>query len=191
MGALVQTKLSWQQYLAQEREATDKSEFYQGEVFLMAGAGVAHNRINENLSGEFHAFLKGKSCQSFSRDMKLHIPANSLFTYPDLMVVCGKIEFLKEEEDVLLNPVLIVEILSKSTADYDRGSKFELYRQISTFKEYILLDSRRVKAEVWFKDPEWKLVQETSLLEDALYVHSIGMELKLTEAYRGTEDFIS
>ncbi|MBC8110264.1 MAG: Uma2 family endonuclease, partial [Verrucomicrobia bacterium] len=94
MTVLTKHAYSIQEYLQREREATEKSEFFRGEVFMMAGASVPHNRINENLSGEFYAFLKGKPCQSFSRDLKLHIPENSLFTYPDLMVICGKPEFL-------------------------------------------------------------------------------------------------
>ena len=175
-------------YLQQEREALEKSEFFEGEVFLMAGASQNHNRINENLSGEVYAFLKDSPCQSFSRDMRLHIPVNTLFTYPDLMVICGKPEVLDIEEDTLLNPILIAEVLSKSTANYDRGAKFELYRQIPSFKEYVLIDSRRVKAEIWFKNEAdtWMLAQETADPADALHFQTIRLHLNLQDIYAGT-----
>jgi Uma2 family endonuclease len=183
------TYITAEEYLFAERNATEKSEYFQGEIFMMAGASPVHNRINENLSVEVGIFLKGKSCQSFSRDMKLHIPENTLYTYPDLMVVCGKPELPDPEEGVVLNPVLIAEILSKSTAGYDRGEKFELYRQIPSFREYLLIDSRKVKAEVWLKNEadKWTLVQETNCLKDDLWLHSISLTLSFEAVYANVD----
>ena len=191
MTALPNHRYTVQEYLQREREAPEKSEFFQGEIFMMAGASFTHNCINENLSVEIGIFLKGKPCRSFSRDLKLHIPENTLFTYPDLMVICGKPEFLDSASDTVLNPTLIVEVLSKSTADYDRGSKFELYRQIPAFKEYVLVDSSRVKAEVWLKNEQhrWTLVQETAVLVDNLLLHNLDFSLPLALVYADTDLF--
>jgi Uma2 family endonuclease len=110
-----------QEYLELERAAEYKSEYYRGEIFAMAGAGRNHNRITENLSIEIGVFLKGKGCQSFSSDMRVHIPENTLYTYPDFLIVCGEPEFLDRQTDTLLNPSVIVEVLSPSTERYDQG----------------------------------------------------------------------
>jgi Uma2 family endonuclease len=132
---------SEKEYLELERDAEYKSEYYRGEIFAMAGAGHNHNRIVENLSGECYIAFKGKSCQTFSSDMRLHIPQNGLYTYPDLLVVCGKIEFAEDNDDTIVNPSAIIEVLSKTTSAYDRGDKFHLYRSIPTLMEYVLVDS--------------------------------------------------
>lgn len=111
MTAQPQRKISPEEYLELEREADYKSEYYQGEVFAMAGAGRNHNRITENLSISVGSFLRGKSCRTYSSDLKVHIPANSLYTYPDLLVVCGKEQFVDDKTDTLLNPRIIVEVI--------------------------------------------------------------------------------
>lgn len=144
-------KISPEEYLELEREADYKSEYYKGEIVPMAVVGRTHNRIMANLSGEIGYFLKGKSCRSYSSDLKIHIPASSLCTYPDLLVVCGKEQFVDENTDTLLNPSIIVEVLSKSTGSYDRGEKFQLYRSIPSLEEYVLIDSQRIAAEVFRK----------------------------------------
>jgi len=156
---------------------------------MMAGASFAHNRTNENLSGILYNYLRGKSCQSFSRDFRVHIPENTLFTYPDVVVVCGNPELYDEEEDTILNPTLIVEVLSKSTASYDRGEKFALYRQIHSLKEYVIDDSTKVWAEVWSKHKEglWTLVQETNRIEDNIYLEAIDLRLSLEDVYRNSK----
>jgi len=177
-----------EQYLKIERQALRKSEYYQGEILLMAGASRNHNRIKDNVGGELYTFLKGKDCQYFSSDMRLHIPENSLFTYPDLMVICGKIETLDKEEDTVLNANIIIEILSKSTANYDRAEKFELYRQIPAFQEYVLIDSRRIKAEVWQRNENgiWMLAQELAAISDLLEIQTIQWKLSLQDVYAQT-----
>ncbi|MFN0049351.1 MAG: Uma2 family endonuclease [Cytophagales bacterium] len=189
MSAQAITHYSIEDYLHREREASEKSEYFKGEIFMMAGASFAHNRMNENLSIRVGTFLEGKSCQSFSRDFRIHIPENTLFTYPDLVVVCGEPALFDEEEDTVLNPTIIVEILSASTASYDRGEKFALYREITTLKEYVLIDSTKVWAEVWSKNKEglWTLAQELKRIDDKIYFNAIGFTLSLADVYKNSK----
>lgn len=189
MTAQPQKFFTPQEYLELEREAEYKSEYYQGEIFAMAGASRNHNRITENLSIDIGLFLKGKSCRSYSSDFRTHIPANGLYTYPDLLVVCGKEEYIDEEFDTLLNPTIVIEVLSESTADYDQGSKFGLYRSISTLEEYVVIDSRSIKAMVWRKERgTWLLATETEDLESSIQLASIGLILPFRAIYDQTEN---
>lgn len=193
MTAQPQRKISPEEYLELEREADYKSEYFQGEVFAMAGAGRNHNRITANLGGEMYIFLKGKSCRSYSSDLKVHIPDNGLYTYPDLLVVCGKEQFVDDKTDTLLNPRIIVEVLSKSTASYDRGEKFQLYRSIPSLEEYVLIDSQRVAAEVFRKSEQgfWSLMSESYTLEGSIELASIGLTLPMRDIYDQTEELSS
>lgn len=172
-------------YLAMEREAFEKSEYFEGQLYPMAGATKEHNRIKENLSGEIYIALKGEPCQSFSSDYRVHIPKNGLYTYPDLIVVCDEPELLDEKFDTLLNPTVLIEILSKSTRGYDKNAKFALYRDIPTLREYLLVDSRRVKIEVWQKsaDGVWSLAKETDQLNGTIQIETIGLTLSLRAIY--------
>ncbi|MCF2488222.1 Uma2 family endonuclease [Dyadobacter sp. CY347] len=183
---------SEQEYLELEREAEYKSEYYRGEIFAMAGAGRNHNRIVENLSIEIGGYLKGKSCQSFSRDMRLHIPENGLYTYPDFIVACGRLEFAEQDSETLVNPSIIIEVLSKSTSAYDRGDKFRLYRSIPTLLEYILIDSLSISVEVWRKNDNgaWYLASETENIEDHIPISAINVQLRLRDIYAQTSGLI-
>src|SRR5438128_1080674 len=118
------------EYLAFEREAEERHEYYKGEIFAMSGASFKHNVIEDNVRGMLHSFLKGKRCRSFGINLRIHIPKNTLYTYPDILVVGDEPKFVDNEFDTLLNPSVIIEILSPSTANYDRGAKFNLYREI-------------------------------------------------------------
>ena len=188
MTAQPQKKYLPQEYLELERAAEYKSEYYQGEIFAMAGASRNHNRIAGNLYVKVGSYLEGKSCNFYPSDMRVHIPANGLYAYPDLTVVCGKEEYLDEESDTLLNPAIIIEVLSESTADYDQGSKFAFYRSISTLEEYVVIDSRSIKAIVWKKERgTWLLATETKDLESSIELASIGLTLPLRVIYDQTE----
>lgn len=174
------------EYLAQERPAFEKSEYFDGHIYPMAGATKEHNRIKENLSGEIYLALKGQSCQSFSSDFRVHIPKNGLYAYPDLIVVCGEIQLLDDGKlDTLLNPTVLIEVLSKSTGGYDETDKFALYRDIPTLREYITVDSRRIKAEVWYKTAKgvWSLAKETDQLTDSIESQTINVVLPLRTIY--------
>lgn len=139
MSSLPILKVSIAEYLDTESKSLTKNEFYQGEIFAMAGASIEHNQIVRNALYTVEEHLrKGGNCQIFPSDLKVHIESNSLFTYPDLSIVCDKIETLENNKDIILNPCVIFEILSPSTQDYDRGGNFKLYREIPSLKEYIL-----------------------------------------------------
>ena len=183
---------SQEEYLELERAADYKSEYYRGEIFAMSGAGRNHNRINENLSGEIYLALRNKSCESFSRDLRIHIPENTLYTYPDLIIVCGVPQFLDQHTDTLLNPTVILEILSPSTAAYDRVKKFQLYSGIKTLKEYILIDSRKLSAEVFRKgeDGFWELSCEANDITDSIVIATIDLTLQMSDIYSRTTGII-
>lgn len=187
----VQTKnfITPEEYLATERQAEFKSEYYQGEVFALTGAGNNHNIITTNLVGQLYNSLRGKNCQVYSNDMRLHIPLNRLYTYPDVMVLCGSKEFTDDKKDTLLNPEIIIEVLSPSTADYDRGTKFMLYRSISTLIHYILIDSRSHHIEKYSKNSEgnWVLTEFRDL-QTKLFLENLNLEILLTDIYNGVED---
>ena len=183
-----------QEYLQMEREANYKSEYFQGEIFAMAGASFNHNIVNENCSVLIGSFLRKKPCQSFSRDMKLHIPANTLYTYPDLMIVCGDKKFVDGEKDIIMNPIIIIEILSKTTEAYDRGDKFALYRSIPSLREYVMISSTSIRAEVMRKESElglWFLASEADSLEGSIQIKNIDFEVSLSDIYEETEGIIN
>ena len=188
----LQKGYSEEEYLKMEREADYKSEFYRGEIFAMAGAGFNHNRITENLSGEFYARLKGTSCKSFSSDLRIHIPTNGLYTYPDFLIICGKSQFLDAKKDIVLNPTVIIEVLSPSTSGYDRGEKFHFYRSIPTLKEYSVIDTLTVAAEVWRKNEEgvWFLASEAYNINESIEFKSVDVKLAMTDIYADTEDLV-
>src|SRR5688572_30367758 len=142
-------KLTVEEYLQFEKTSVEKHEFYKGEVFAMAVAGLRHNKIFSNLFGKLAYRLTGKPCQAYGSDMRIHIPENTLFTYPDISIVCGDLILSEEDEDTVIQPTVLIEILSPSTKDYDRGGKFKLYRDIPTLKEYILIDTEAINIEAF------------------------------------------
>jgi Uma2 family endonuclease len=188
MVAKPQKFYSPEEYLALEETAEYRSEYYQGEIFAMAGGSANHNRIVKNLLIALDAALEAKSCEAFITEMRLHIKKNGLYTYPDVMVVCGKLMFVKGRSDTLTNPVMIVEVLSDSTQAYDRGAKFELYRAIETLQDYILIDQDRVHLEYFhkWKDGRWVLT-EFNDLEAVLHLESVAVEIPLSQIYQRVE----
>ena len=179
-----------QEYLRLERDADYKSEYFKGEIFAMAWASENHNMISRRVSGALYNNLQGKKCTHYSADMKLHIPANTLYTYPDLMVVCGDKQFVDGEKDIIMNPVIIIEILSKNTEAYDRGGKFALYRSIPSLREYVMISSLTIRAEVMRKEndsPFWFLADEADSLDGSIYVKNIDLTLSLSDIYEETE----
>lgn len=182
--ALKYPLISQEDYLAMERSATEKHEYFKGEVFAMSGASLEHNRIFHNIYGQLFTHLKGKDCTPYGSDLRIHIPANSLYTYPDISIICGTPELTDEWSDTITNPAVIIEILSKSTADYDRGGKFSLYRSIQSLKEYILIDSTQTCIEIFTKqlNEHW-LLSEYKKLTDIVEVKTISFRLILQEVY--------
>ena len=188
MTAVAIKMYTQEEYLELERAAEYKSEYYRGEIFAMSGARLNHNRIKENLSIEIGLFLKGKSCRSLSSDMRVHIPENTLYTYPDLLIVCGKPILLDDHMDTLLNPSVIIEVLSPSTASYDQGKKFHFYRSMESLVEYILIDSQEVGAVVHRKgsDGVWFVSSEAYEIEGSIEIGHIGLALKMADIYEQT-----
>lgn len=171
-----------------ERAAPYKSEYYNGEIFALAGANKRHNMITGNIFAGLHTFLRGKECFVYQNDMRLGIPSKNLYTYPDIMVACGREQFLDEKQDTLLNPILIIEVLSQSTEGYDRGDKFALYRTIPTLQEYMLVAQHRPSVEKFHKNEEglWVL-SEASGIEGTIELISIKCTLTLRDVYAEVE----
>ena len=181
------SSISENEYLEAERKALNKHEYYRGEIFAMAGASIEHNRIVRNTLNNISSYLKKGKCEPFGSDLRVHIPSNSLYTYPDITVICGKIETAESKPDTVLNPSVIFEVLSEATKDYDRGSKFMLYRAFKTLKEYILIVSTgSVMIEKYQinNDGLWEL-QEYKNQEDILKIEHLDIEIPLSEIYEG------
>ncbi len=180
-----------QEYLELERKSDYKSEFFKGEIFAMSGASNLHNVITVNLISLLVQKLRGKSCQPYGSDMRVHTPINSLYSYPDVSVVCGEKKFLDNKFDTLLNPVFICEVLSKSTADYDTGGKFMRYRSIESLKEYWVLSSLEYRLQKFVKqtNANW-LLSETFGMQDSVAIESLGIDVALAEIYFGV-DFLN
>ena len=177
-------KISIEDYLKMEIASIEKHEYYRGEVFAMAGAKVPHNKISKNLLGTLFGKLKGKKCQPYGSDLRIHIPANTLFTYPDISIICGDIITLNDDEYNALNPSVIIEVLSKSTKNYDRGEKFKLYRDVPTLKEYILVDSESIHVEIFRlnENNHWEL-EEYKDSNESIHIKVINESLPIAEIY--------
>ena len=181
-------KFTVEEYLEMEKSSDVKHEFYKGEIFAMSGAGPKHNIISINLIGALLKELDGKSCRPFGSDMRIHIPENTLYTYPDISIICGDIISGDEDEDSATQPVVIIEILSKSTKSYDRGDKFKLYREIPALRDYILIDSERIGIEAFSLNDEmlWEL-REYKNLDATLIIKSIAANIELKDIYKDTK----
>ena len=154
-----ETRYSVEEYLERETIAEFKSEYRDGEIVPMTGASGSHNYIALNLSSVLKYGLKGQPYRVFMADMRLSIPSNNIYTYPDVMLVPTPVVYAEGREDTITNPQIIVEVLSRSTEGYDRGEKFEYYRTVDSFREYILIDQYRYHVEQFTKteDSKWLL----------------------------------
>ena len=181
------------EYLALERQALDKSEFFDGEIIPIAGATRNHNRIRDNINGKIIQHLEEGLCQSFSSDMRVHLPATGLYAYPDIVIVCGEPELLPDGFDNLLNPAVLIEVISEGTEDYDRGRKFLRYRSIPSFQEYVLIDSQRVAVEVWCKNDlgQWTLIEQPTDPSSQFTIQTISLTLPLSKAYARTTSLVA
>lgn len=177
-----------EEYLEYENTSVEKHEYYQGEIFAMSGSKLTHNIIAVNILSLLKEKLRGKSCLPFNSDQRIHIPQNTLFTYPDISIVCGDINTKDNDEWNVLNPSVLFEVLSPSTRNYDKGEKFQLYRDIPTLKEYILIDSEKICVEAFYinNSCHWEL-QEHKKTGDVLPVRTVQIEIPLTEIYEGTK----
>jgi Uma2 family endonuclease len=186
MSSVPKALLTPQEYLARERKAEFRSEFYRGEMFAMAGATWEHNLIALNVAGETRQQLKKGPCQVAAADLRVKINATGLYTYPDAVVVCDEPQFEDDELDTLLNPRVLMEVLSDSTEKYDRGDKVRHYRQIPSLQEYILIAQDKAIVERHVRQPngDW-LMTEFRGLDQTLAFMSISVKVPLADIYRG------
>lgn len=177
-----------EEYLALEREAETKSEYFQGEIFAMPGAGLRHNLIIANLIYRVRLKLEGKPCYVFPSDIRVKVQKNGLYTYPDVTVTCAEPKLEDDRKDTLLNPTVIIEVLSESTEKYDRGKKFRLYRDLESLQEYVLVSQEQQRVEKFFRDPSgfWKF-EDCSPENPIFRSESVGIELLLGEIYDKTD----
>ena len=178
------TYLTPEEYLAAERKAEYKSEYLHGEVFAMVGASRKHNLIAGNVFGELRQQLKGKACEAYTNDMRVKVSSVGLYTYPDVVVVCGEPQFEDSYIDTLLNPTLLVEVFSESTESYDRDKKSGFYRTIESLAEYLLIsqDEYRVEQYVKQSDGRWLLTDVRSP-DGIVELASIKSMLALKDIY--------
>ncbi len=186
MTAVLKTKLTTQEYLAIDSQVEFKSEFFQGEIIAMVGFSPCHNFIRENLTGEIGSRLKGTSYRSLSASQRIHVSRTGLYTYPDLLIVCGPLELDPENSHTIINPTAIVEVLSPSTEKYDRGAKFRNYQQIPSLKEYVLVaqDEAVIERFVRQSDGSWGLVSFVGL-EATLAFTTVPVQIPLADVYAG------
>ncbi len=184
MTAEPRPKLTAEEYLAIERRAQTKSEFLDGEMFAMSGASRRHGLVAGNCFAVLHRQLRGRPCETFAGDLRVRVSATGLYTYPDVVVVCGEAQFADAELDTLLNPTVVIEVLSKSTADYDRGTKFAHYRSLPSLQEYLVFaqDEALVEHHTRQQDGRW-LLAEVRDPAAVLELAAIGCRLPLTEVY--------
>ena len=181
-------RLTEAEYLDLERLAEFKSEFFNGEVFAMAGGTPMHSLIATNAASEFRTRLKGRTCVAFNADLRLKVEATGLLTYPDLSVICGGLQFADGQEDTVVNPTVLVEVLSDSTEAYDRGKKFEQYRQIPSLREYLLVSQKEPRIEQFIRQEggQW-LWREAAGLPARLALPSLEITLELAEVFAQVE----
>jgi Uma2 family endonuclease len=183
MVANPQIRHTVEDYLAMERDSEIRHEYFQGEIFAMAGASPEHVDIAQNVGLTLGNQLKKRPCKVHGSEMRVRT-ASGLYTYPDLSVVCGKRLFNNDKPQTLLNPVVVVEILSESTENYDRGEKFRHYRTLPSLQAYILVDSKTPRIEIFERtaDNSWRIdVADTP--DGAIEIASIGCTLSIADVY--------
>ncbi len=181
-------KMTSAEYLDWERKEEEKHEYLEGEILNMSGASLNHNKIHTNLIGELYLKLKGKACSVYPAELRLYVKAKESYFYPDATIICGDPEMADDKLDMITNPSVIFEILSPSTSDYDMGRKFFFYMQISSLKEYIMIDSQKQSIRVWRKSDDHNLqFQELSADTDFLEIASIEQSIRIEDLYSGVK----
>ena len=181
-------KYSIEEYLDMEKDADEKHEYFDGKIYVRQSSNVQHNIITANMLAFLYAGRKTSQCRVFDCNQRIHIPQNGFFTYSDISIICGEIITWKNDDWNILNPSVIIEVLSPSTQNYDLGEKFRLYRDIPTLKEYILVDSENILIEVYRVNERghWEL-EEYKKIEDILFIKTIQQSVSLIEIYEDTD----
>ena len=180
-GAEVQ--MTEAEYLASERAAQMRHEFHDGRVYAMAGATEAHVLIAANMTGELRSALRDRPCRVYSSDMKVKIESAGLYTYPDVTVACGDRRFVDERKDTLLNPAVVIEVLSESTESYDRGQKFEWYRTVPSITDVLLVSQDRPIVEQYTRQADGTWVLHELRIADTLVIASLDCRVPVAEVY--------
>ena len=174
-----------EEYLAFERAAETKHEYLDGQIYAMAGGSPPHNQICFNLSGEIHPQIKGTACIGYTSDQKIRTDPMDLFSYPDLTIVCGEPQFHDKQKDVILNPKVIIEVLSPNTEAYDRREKLTRYQNLKSVSDYILIAQDRPHVEHFVRQKgkrQWLFAIETEMKAE-IFIASINCKLKLADIY--------
>ena len=182
-SVLKQTHYTDEEYLTLERGASYKSEFHNGQIFAMNGASREHNLITVNIARELSVQLKKRNCEAYMNDMRVKAAEASSYHYPDIVVVCGTPQFEDTQVDTLLNPTVLIEVLSPSTEAYDRGGKFAHYRKIATLREYLLVTQDQPRIERYMRQGDVWILTEAVGLEASMALESMDCVLSLREVY--------
>ncbi|MCL4834851.1 MAG: Uma2 family endonuclease [Caldilineaceae bacterium] len=185
--AAVKVRVTPEEYLALERKAETRSEYVNGEIYAMAGASREHNLIALNLAAELRTQLRSRSCETYVSNMRVRVKATGLYTYPDVVVVCGRARFDDKELDTLVNPTVLAEVLSPSTEAYDRGGKFAHYRYLESLQEYVLIAQDRMQVEHFARRGSQWLLTAYNRPDEVLALPSIECALPLQEIYARVE----
>ena len=181
------SKLTVEEYIRHEMESGQKHEYHDGRIYALAGGSLEHALLIGNIYSELRNGLKkkGSNCKPITNDAKLYIEKGNKYVYPDTMVICGEMERSNESKDAVTNPILIVEVLSKSTSEYDRGDKFYFYRQIPSLQEYVLIEQSRYVVEVFYKKEKndlWRISRYEGL-DQVITLQSLNLEISMKELY--------
>lgn len=202
MSAVPKRKLTALEYLALEREAEFKSEFYDGEMFpmletyrnengklvAMAGASRFHNEVSVNILSAARVALRGRPCRPYGSDQRVLVERTGLYTYPDVTILCEEWRADPADKDTLVNPTVIIEVLSPSTESYCRGKKFLNYRQIPSLKEYVLVSQNSPHVERFVRTDTGDWIHSAFVGVEAVWrLEAVGLEIPLTEVYDGVE----
>ena len=184
MSSEKKTRLSPEEYLALERKAEVRSEYIDGDMVAMSGGSREHNLIVTNFISELRPLLKGQPCEVYPSNMRVKVSGTGLYTYPDVVVVCGEPEFEDANVDTLMNPILVVEVLSDSTEAYDRGPKFGHYRKVESLTEYLLVSQDKYRIEQFIRQPQgpW-LRSEIQGLKSKIELASLQCSISFAEIY--------
>jgi Uma2 family endonuclease len=185
MITTVERRYSLDEYRAIEEKAEERSEYHDGEIVTMPGGSINHSRIGRNMLTYLTYLLRDSKCEPINSDLRLWIPEYKRGLYPDVMVFADQPQLNDNRNDEVLNPILIVEVLSPSTADYDRQSKFRMYRSISSFCEYLLVEQDEIFIEKYSKQSQGWLFSDFNDLEKSISLESVGVDLPISEIYRG------
>ena len=187
MATAHEQRFTPQEYLARERAARDsKNEYINGYIYAMSGASLEHNQIVFNLAGELYTLLRGGPCRAFSNDMRVKVPQTEMYTYPDIVIVCGKPALEDEHFDTLMNPTVIIEVLSPSTERHDRGEKWGHYRQLESLQSYVLVAQDSARVEMFTRQADLWIFSEVSD-KGVLHLEAAGCSVPLEAIYEQVE----